>query len=38
VAESNRYDLFPCRFQLIATEGGAWTAARFAVDLIQRGV
>ena len=38
VAEANRYDLYPRRFRLIATEGGAWTAARFAVDLIQRGV
>jgi len=38
VAEANRYDPYPRRFRLIATEGGAWTAARFAVDLIQRGV
>jgi len=37
-AEDGRYDVYPRRFRLITTEGGTWTAAQFAVDLIQSGV
>ena len=37
-AEADRYDVYPRRFRLTTTEGGSWTAARFAVDLISSGV
>ena len=37
-AEAGRYDVYPRRFRLTTTEVGTWTAADFAVDLIQSGV
>ncbi len=36
--EDGSYDVYPCRFRLITTEVNTWTAADFAVDLIQSGV
>lgn len=37
-AEAGRYDIYPRRFRLITTEVNTWSAADFAVDLIQSGV